>query len=60
MFLRGFEEKKMERRRAKEEKVEQMTSPRRSKVESLRGRLRREEGTWRRREGAGGLGSLFA
>ena len=56
--LRGGEEKKMEKRRAEEEKVEQMTNWRRAKVGSLRGRLRREEGTWRREEGTGGLGSL--
>ena len=55
---RRGEEKKMERTRAREEKVEQMMSPRRAKVESLRGRLRREEGTWRIGEGTGGLGLL--
>ena len=56
--LRGGEEKKMERKRAREEKVEQVKSPRKAKVESLRGRLRREEGTWRIGEGTGGLGLL--
>ena len=60
LFLRGGEEKKMEKRRAEEEKVEQMTNWRRAKVGSLRGRLRRDEGTWRRGEGTGGLGSLSA
>ena len=59
--LRGGEEKKMERRRAEEEKVEQeMSWRRRAKVESLRGRMRREEETWRRGEGTGGLDSLSA
>ena len=44
--LRGGEQKKMERKRAREEKVEQVKSPRRAKAGSLRGqRLRREEGT---------------
>ena len=43
--LRGGEEKKMERKRAEEKKVEQVKSPRRAKAGSLGGRrLRREEG----------------
>ena len=42
----------------KEEKVEQMVNWRRAKVESLRWRLRRAVGRWRRGEGTGGLGSL--
>ena len=43
--LRGGEEKKMERKRAREEKVEQVKSPRRAKAGSLGGRrLRRAEG----------------
>ena len=45
----------MERKKAKEEKFAPMM--RKAKVESLRGRLRREEGTWRTGEGIGGLGS---
>lgn len=48
----------MERKRAREEKVEQMMSPRKAKVESLTERLRRAEGMWRTGEGIGGLGLL--
>ena len=43
--LRGGEEKKMERKRARGEKVEQVKSPRRAKAGSLKGQqLRRAEG----------------
>ena len=57
---REGEEKKMKRKRAKEEKVEQKMIPRRAKVESLRGRrLRRAGGKRRIGEGTGGLGSLL-
>ena len=55
--LRGGEKKKMERKRAEEEKVGQMKSLRKAIVASLRGQMRRAEGTWRTREGSGGLGS---
>ena len=56
--LRGGEERKMERKRAEEEKVGLMKSLRKARVESLRGRrLRREEGMSRTREGTDGLGS---
>ena len=49
----------MEGKTAKEEKVEQVMSSRRSKVESLRGRLlRRAEGMLKKGEEIGGLGLL--
>ena len=49
----------MEGKRAKEEKVEQVMSSRRSKVGSLRGRLlRRAEGMLKKGEEIGGLGLL--
>ena len=56
--LRRGEQKKMERKRAREEKVGQMMSLRKARVESLRKQMRREEGMWKTGEGIGGLGSL--
>ena len=48
----------LETTQAREKKVEETMNWRRAKVESLRWRLRRAVGRWRRGEGTGGLGSL--